>query len=737
MSLHRLIRLFNGIVALLLIALIIAAYWYVYRPLPQTSGERAAPVSSRGSIVRDSLGVPHISAANIEDAIFAQGFVTAQDRLFQMDALRRLATGEMAEIAGSAAAGSDIEARRLRLRRIAGQHAAALKPEERRYFSAYARGVNYYIETHRSRLPVEFSLLRYDPRPWAVTDSIAAGLQMFRTLTTSWKRDLAKEAMLRDGNPEKVNTLFRTGPGSDEVPGSNAWAVAGQHTHTGKPVLASDPHLELMLPSTWYMNHLRVPGMDVTGVSLPGLPAVIIGHNARIAWGVTNLQFDVQDLYIEKLDPASGRYLFDGKVEQARLEREIVRVRGAAIVPLAVWVTRHGPIFVSDHNRFLALRWTAAEPGGFAFPFFDLNRASEWQEFRAALSNYPGPAQTFVYADVDGNIGWQAAGKLPVRSGFQGDVPLDGSSGTNEWAAFIPYDELPSSFNPPSGIVVSANQNPFPPDYKYPVQGNFASDHRAALIRKMLAAGKVDPAGMLAIQKDVYSPFLHYLAQEVVAAYSRAGNRSERADDAAALLKNWNGQMEKGNAAPLVIQLTYEHLSRALAASAAPQNALAYEHAGTPAVVEEIVRNRPQGWFEDYDRLLAGTFKEAVDEGARMQGNNPRKWDYGQYIEARLLNPALSRVPLVGHYFNIGPAPMSGSSTTIKQTTRRIAPSMRMVADLANWDNSLQNITIGQSGQILSSHYSDQWNAYYTGQSFPMQFNHVAADSTLVLEPDR
>ena len=287
---------------------------------------------------------------------------------------------------------------------------ARCPPADRAVFAAYARGVNYFIETHRNALPLEFTLLRYDPRPWSIVDSLLCGLQMYRSLTSTWREELRKMTMLAGGDPAKVTLLYPARAGTEFQPGSNAWVVSGKLTASGKPILANDPHLEWSIPAAWYQVHLKAPGLDVTGVSLPGVPCVIIGHNQRIAWGVTNLGFDVQDLYIEKIDPQTGRYAFHGQVEQARSESEWIRVKGARPVEFRQWVTRHGPVAFEREWPLLRAAMGGGGTGGFEFPFLDLNRAGNWKEFTAALARYPGPGQNFVYADVDGNIGYQATG---------------------------------------------------------------------------------------------------------------------------------------------------------------------------------------------------------------------------------------------------------------------------------------------------------------------------------------
>ena len=735
MDLGRAVKFINLSIAVLLLFLLGAIYWTAYRPLPTTSGQIFAPVAMHATIGRDSLGVPHITAGEWEDAIFLQGFATAQDRLWQMDVLRRLSAGELSEVFGPTTLELDREARRLRMRRIAEEHARTLPPADRAVFAAYARGVNYFIETHRKALPLEFTLLRYDPRPWSILDSLLCGLEMYRSLTTTWREELRKMTMLEGGDPAKVTLLYPARAGTEFQPGSNAWVLSGRLTASGKPILANDPHLDWSIPAAWYQVHLKAPGLDVAGVSLPGVPGVIIGHNRRIAWGVTNLGFDVQDLYIEKIDAQTGRYSFRGQVEQARSESEWIRVKGARPVEFRQWVTRHGPVAFEEHGRYFALHWTAAQPG-FQYPFFDLNRAGDWKEFTAALARYPGPGQNFVYADVDGNIGYQAAGLLPIRKNFDGDVPLDGSTGDFEWDGFIPFDQLPSFYNPSRGWIVTANQNPFPENYPYRVSGEFGAPYRSRQIReRLLARAGWKPEEMLGVQKDVYSAFSSFLARRIVSAYDRKKPAKRELGEAVALLRSWNGQMEKQTPQPLLITLAYDQLRKAAVHAAWPGATDIYQPYMAPVAIQRILESDGRGFFGNQDDALLRALDAAIEEGRATQGSNLARWDYGRYNLLTIKHPVGSRLPGLGPYFNIGPVEMSGSSTTIKQTSVVLGPSMRFIADLGNWDASWNNIDIGQSGQILSRHYKDQWDAYYVGRSFPMQFEKVAVKDTLVVLP--
>ena len=357
----------------------------------------------------------------------------------------------------------------------------------------------------------------------------------------------------------------------------------------------------------------------------------------------------------------------------------------------------------------------------------------------------PGPASNLVYADVDGNIGYHAVGKLPKRHGYNGDLPLDGSSGNFEWDGFIPFEDLPSAFNPPSGIIATSNQNPFPPDYPYSVSGNFAPPYRARQVRDLLSARTGWRAqDMLTVEKDVYSVAGKFIAAQTVAAYDKRNAHNSALEDAVTLLRNWNGQMESKLAAPFLSTLIFQHVRTSMAELAAPGKSPLYEPPISTAVVEKLLGERPAGWFRDYDAMLLRALVDAIEEGTRIQGRDVKRWQYGAYSKVFVAHPVMHQVtaspyirwiPGAANYFDIGPLPMSGSGTTVKQITAKLAPSMRMTADLGNWDRSLLNLQIGESGQIFSSHYRDQWDSFYYAHSFPMQFDHVNAKSTLEFQP--
>jgi penicillin amidase len=729
------LRYINIAIAIVLIVALGLAYWYGWRPLPQRSGTIAAGVSAPVEVAFDRMGVPHIRASSLDDALFAQGYIMAQDRLWQMDALRRYTAGELAEVIPTALQ-NDRDSRRLRFRRVAEAGYVTLPPEDRAALAAYTRGVNQFIATHLDNLPLEFTLLGYQPRPWSVVDCLLVALYMFRDLTTTWQEEIQKRDMLAVGDPGKVEALFPVRTGTEPLPGSNGWTIAGSHTASGKPLLSNDMHLSYALPGIWYMAHIEAPGTDVSGVALPGLPGIIVGHNDRIAWGITNLGFDVQDLYLTNFDERTGRYQFHGQPGQAMPERDVIRVKGKPPEEQVAWLTPLGPLFLTEGKDAMVLRWSAYEKGALAYPILQLNRARNWQEFNAALSRFPGPGSNFVYADVDGNIGYHAAGKLPKRHGYRGDVPVDVASSDADWDGFIPYDELPAAFNPPAGIIVTANQNPFPANYPYPVNGSFAPPYRALQIRNLLTARNGwKAADLLTVQKDVYSAFDHFLAQQAVAAYERRPSSNPDVDRVIPLLRNWNGQMEKDLAAPFVTTLLFQHVRNALVSCATGNKATTYDIKMGAPVIEDLLRRRPAGWFHDYDEMLRKALADAVEEGLRMEGRDIPRWQYGRYTDLGVNNPVIHEIPWVGKYFDLAPLPMSGGPTTVRQSTRHNSPSMRLNADLGDWDRSLLNVQVGQSGQILSFHYRDQWMDHYYARSYPMQFRSVEASHTLRFEP--
>ncbi len=692
-------------------------YWLLLRPLAVISGAVRLPGAPTATASRDQLGVPHVEAASIDDALWVQGYVTAQDRLWQMDLLRRIPAGELAEILGFNLLETDRRHRTLGLGRFARESAQRLPAADLAHLAAYARGVNAFIASQAGDLPFEFQALRYQPRPWEPADTLLISLHMFRILSETWRDELAAaNGPAPSAAPERLRGLLPS-LDSDAAFGSNAWAVSGVHTASGKPLLANDPHLDYSIPCIWYTAHLQAPGLNVIGVTLPGVPGVIIGHNDRIAWGMTNLHFDVQDLYLSDRAESTSP--------------EIIHVRGRPDDHWTVSRTRTGPVVGAVGGRLASLRWTALDPSLEPFPalVLDLDRARNWEEFRTAASRVAGPAQNFLYADVDGNIGYQATGKLPIRRGFDGNLPV-AAEPRLEWQGYIPFEALPRSYNPTSGRLVSANQNPFPPDFPYPVNGDFAPVSRSRRIEQLLTEkDHFEPADFVRIQTDVDSLFGHFFARALVQALDRQTSLEPELARARDDLRGWDGQFRAEEVTPVLATVAYNYVRRFLQeAPAAPRNPNRVDS----GFVEQVLTTRAPEWRFDFDELLVRCLRLALRE-IRQRPEATATW--GRYNQVTFAHPVGHRLPVLRRFFDLGPFPQAGTRTTVRQTTPQMGPSMRLVVDLADFNRSLHNLTTGESGQPFSSHYEDQWPAYYEGRSFPLPYSPAGGGARLTFGP--
>jgi penicillin amidase len=782
------------------------AYFLARSALPQLDGTvQVNGLSAPVTVTRDANGVPTIEASNLQDLFFAQGYVTAQDRLWQMDTMRRFAAGELAEILGDDFLKHDREQRILGLR-IAAKKTIEIAPQaDTARFEAFARGVNAYVESHRNRLPLEFRILHYSPQLWSAEDSSLIAAQMVKDLNHGpYRQALTREKILAKLGPELTADLYVNSSVHDQPPtmsrlglrenaadgegiyeaaeslaeeapisanfefssiasldvvqplavGSNNWVVSGAHTVSGKPLLSNDMHLGHQMPNLWYEAHLHCGNFDAAGVTLPGVPYVIVGHNQRVAWGFTNVGPTVEDTYVETFNE-NGQYLTPQGWREPKHRREIIHRKGKPDLVIDVVLTRHGPIIselVPGETRQLALRWTLYE--GTRNPFFDVNSAQNWEEFRSAFSRFDAPGQNVVYADVDGSIGYQATGKIPIRASGDGSLPENGSDSLHEWTGYIPFEKLPSVFNPDSGIIATANSRITPDGYPYSISTGWEAPWRSARIYGVLESGKKFSASdMLTLQTDIYSEWEHYSAERFGFSVDHAMNPSPRVRQAADILRRWDGRMSADSSAPTIAARARAQLTRLLLEpklgkaskdSHQPVTTLSWESYSWPMQsvwLENVMRQRPARWlpekYANYDELLTVALEAAISE--LDAGRDLNSWKWGKFHPVEIQHPILGRIPLLNHWTGPGVQDQSGSGFTVKAVTRDHGPSERMTVDLSNLDQSTLNLVTGQAGNFLSPFYMDQWNAWYQGYSFTLPFSHAAIEQArahqLVLAP--
>jgi penicillin G amidase len=801
------LRIVIALLLLVVLAAAAASAWFyraTHASLPQLDGTLSvAGVQAPVSVVRDAHGVPHLTAASLEDLFFAQGYVTAQDRLWQMDMTRRAAAGEMAEILPASSAPApppsrstsvvrrrtswveyDKQQRILRLRVVAERVAAQLPARDRAFFESYVRGVNAYIEQHRDQLPIEFRVLGYSPRTWTTADSVLVGIAMSQLLNPQYETEYWREKIGARLAPELMTDLYPVSSWRDHppasgadapaseapakvlphkktaaaitdqvfddcrpcAPGSNNWVVSGTHTVTGKPLLSNDMHLPHRLPGVWYELQLHSGDFNVEGFSLPGIPFVTVGHNQRIAWGFTNLNPDVQDLFVENFNPA-GEYETPEGWKKPETYREVIHVKNQPDVEMDVLVTRHGPI-VSElfpgETRKIALQWLIYDSRAISIPLYDLDSAQNWEQFRKALAEFATPSQNVVFADVDGNIGYQAMGFVPVRASGDGTLPVSGADGKHDWTSYLPFDKLPGLYNPPSGIIATANAKITPEGYPDLLATQWFPPYRTERIYKVLAADsgkKFAPADMLALQTDITSEYDRFIAEHFVYAVDHSSKAGARAREAAEIMRDFDGRMLADSAAPTIEVNARKALWELLLEPKLGAQWEHYEWSEAAVALENIVRDQPARWlppgYTNFNDLLATAVENAVKDGP----SNLKSWQYGTAFPVEINHPLFGAIPILRGWTGPGRNPQSGGTYTVKQVGRTFGPSERMTVDFSNLDASTFNIVIGESGQVFSPYYMDQWPAWYRNTTFTLAYSDQAVQATktheLTLKPGK
>ena len=786
--------------------------WFARTKLAQTNGTLQlqglrAPVE----VIRDRWGVPHIYASNAPDALFAQGFAHAQDRLWQMEFNRRLVAGRLSEVLGVTPLPVDRWMRILGMRRVAEAEVALLRPDVRAEVDAYVAGINAFIS--RGKLPIEFTLLRYRPEPWCVADSLSWAKMMAWSLSINWETELLRAQLIARLGPERAAELEPppfdrcptiapkdlrglrdlgglaldraeaarpfVGPSAQEGLGSNNWVISGSRTTTGQPLLANDMHLLMTIPAVWYENHLvsrsaadAEADLNVTGVTFPGVPYVIAGHNAHVAWGFTNGFADVQDLYMEHLRRTSDGCVqaeFRGEWLDAQVLQEEVRVKGGQSVTQEVVITRHGPIINALAPDFageqpLALRWTSLEPEVTMHALWAMNRARTCLEFREALRDWAGPVQNTVYADTAGNIGYSFPGKVPMRARGDGRVPAPGWTGEYEWTGTIPFDELPHSYNPPQGYIVTANNRVVGDDYPHFISTEYCMGDRAQRITELIESQqKIAAATIRRMHFDQVSP-----TARIVAGYlGRLTTDDPELASVVQMMQAWDGALSADSPVAAVYEVFMRRMISVILTNKLGAD-LAARYAGkgpTPALAEssffgqrswewlQAQLAKPDShWFdlgggEQRDDVMRLALRQSVDFLKERLGPNASAWAWGKLHKLRYSH-IVGQAPTLAPLFNRGPLPLGGDGATVWATgsgmhtvdsDQVIGPPFRHISDLGDWRNSLGLLAPGNSGQPGNRHYDDQISAWFEDGYHPLLFAREdverEAEAKLMLTP--
>jgi penicillin G amidase len=810
----RRILLWAGIVVLaIVLVLALALVWAVRAGFAEYDGELSVSgLSAPVTVYRDARAIPQLYARTDDDLFTAQGYVHAQERFWEMDFRRHVTSGRTAELFGASAVGTDRFLRTMGWRRVAEREWPLISPASRRYLTDYANGVNAWLAGHAgAQAGLEYAILGltnsgYTIAKWDPVDSLAWLKAMAWDLRGNLDSELTRATMLADGlSRDRIEQLYPDYPYAQHRPivdagsvhdgvfqavepaleklgaavralpglvgkntpgiGSNSWVVAGSHTTTGKPFLANDPHLGPTMPGIWFQMGLHCScDFNVTGFTFSGVPGVVIGHNASIAWGFTNLDPDVTDLYVEKVD--GDRYQVDGQWRPFEIRHETITVAGGQPVPLTVRLTNNGPLMsdvwddldkVSGGKGYgVALRWTALDPGRTMDSLFSLDRAGNWLQFKAAAAQFEVPAQNMTYADVRGNIGYQAPGRIPVRGNGDGRWPAPGWDSTYDWTGYVPAAALPSASNPARGYLVTANQavvdqRTYPyfltDDWSY----GYRSSRISSLLDKATAGGaRVSTLDMEKLQFDSYNGLAAQLVPGLL--------REPVPVPGLSLLRGWDFQQGADSAPAMFFNAFYRHLL-ARTFDELPDSLRPDGDDRWWVVVLNLWNQPDSPWWdvkgtprvEHRDDVVTAALRDASAELVSAQGNDPQKWRWGAVHTLELENQSLGKsgIAPVEWLFNRGPAAVSGSSSAVDATgwdpsfgyAVSAAPSMRMVLDLSNWDRSRWIELTGESGHPFSAHYDDQFDVWRAGLTLPMRWDEDTvrreARDTLVLKPIR
>ncbi|TQV80556.1 penicillin acylase family protein [Denitrobaculum tricleocarpae] len=793
---------FWGVTSLLALLLVVAVggFLWLRTSLPDLNSDVLLPgLQAEVTALRDKDGIVTIKAGSDLDAYRALGYLHAQDRLWQMDLMRRSAAGRLSEVIGSPTIRMDRIMRTLGLYNLAKASYSKLTPEVRSALDAYTAGVNAYMDSRSGALPPEFHLLRYSPEPWSPADSLVWSRLMAIQLSGNWRSELLRARLNEFLKPEQIRALWPDYPADAPVAlagldrraaldpleslpwalepkdASNSWVLSGAKTTTGKPILANDPHLALNAPGLWYLVDIRTPDGRIRGASAPGVPFVVLGQNQHLAWGFTTTHSDTQDLFVEKLDPAqAGHYITPEGPRPFETREEVIAVRGAEDVVLNVRRSRNGPIIddIADPEDLASASKTAGAESGtrlaLAWPalrdddlipqaIYGFNKASNWQEFLAASRFFHAPQQNIVYADVNGNIGLVVPGRVPIRAKGDGRVPVPGWSDEYAWTGFIPFEEMPQGANPEAGLYVVANNKIVDDDYPHLITADWPSQYRAARIQEVLDAtpkGSIEDS--LALQNDIVS----IPARTLMPFLLQTEASSPAAKEALALLSNWDFRLDRTRPEGLIYNNWLNKLNAALLEDELRAEFSSFRRPKTELVARILsgaaaASDPPLDWCDDIGtgqvescaQILASSLEDSLAEIAAAYGDDIDAWRWGDVHRATLPHPILSRIPVLSDLFDIS-VETDGGAETVKRAgvsfngpldkrfNDRHGAGYRAVYDLADPANSRFMIATGQSANPLSQHYGSFAERWRDSQYVTIDTSEANAKYRMLLKPE-
>ncbi|HTY36073.1 MAG TPA: penicillin acylase family protein [Bacteroidota bacterium] len=804
---HDRLKVILGIAGtLFVLAITLALFFYhlLTRSYPETSGTTdAAGVQADVRIYRDNFGVPHIYGNSDYDTYFAVGYVHAQDRLWQMELMRRAGEGRLSEILGEPALKIDRMFRTLGLSKQANNLASRLDETTRSWLQAYADGVSAYIASHKGKYPVEFDILNCEPDPWTISHSILISRLMGWELNYSRWVDIVLGQLVEKLGAAKASEIFPSWPegaplivlkemegshaaemaneffeadrafrhllGSGAMEsGSNAWVVSGAKSTTGKPILANDPHLMFSAPGRWYELHVSAPGLNVEGASIPGVPFVVIGRNQSIAWGVTNAMLDDEDFYVEDVDSVQhpSRYKVNGTWRPVEQQVDTILIKNEPPVLLTTYRTHRGPIInrmeaaAQFSHQLLSMRWVGQDESDEARAFAMINRAHNWKEFLDGLRHFGVPAQNFVYADVDGNIGYHTGGRVPIRKTKSVTLPFPGWTDEYDWKGYVPFEQMPQSFNPPSGFIATANNKIISDSYPYYLSNLWEPDWRITRITSILRDQQFfSVEDMQRLQQDVFSPQAQELVPIILRAYD--GNPPQDADvqTTLAYFRNWNFEMRANDVSTTLFQaFLVKMIHNTFEDEMGPQLLGVYDTLATIplAAITKLMKKGTSPWFDDVrtpqietmNDIIRRSVQDGVADLRTRLGMEIKEMRWGN-VHQVVFPHIFGAHEVLGRIFNVGPFPTGGSHSTVNKGDFRLSapyedfvgPSTRQVFDLSNANNTRSVTPPGQSGQVFQRHYDDQiplWlNGGYRTQLMEQAVIEHAGYECLILRPVR